>query len=148
MLKVNYTDNQLMNTIRQSTSMRQTLFNLGFKADSSHAYNRVRLDILRLSLDTSHFYTYSKLYSVKYNNDELVFCIDSDASLATIKRYFKTRSLYKCNICDNLGKWLDKSLVLHLDHINGNNKDNRLQNLRWLCPNCHSQTETYCRSNK
>lgn len=34
---------------------------------------------------------------------------------------------------------------MQLDHRNGKNDDNRLENLRWLCPNCHSQTDTYCR---
>lgn len=51
---------------------------------------------------------------------------------------------YECYICKNKGEWLGKSLSLHLDHINGINNDNRLENLRFLCPNCHSQTDTYC----
>jgi hypothetical protein len=34
-----------------------------------------------------------------------------------------------------------------MDHINGNRKDHRLENLRWLCPNCHSQTDTFCARN-
>jgi hypothetical protein len=34
-----------------------------------------------------------------------------------------------------------------MDHINGNRKDHRLDNLRWLCPNCHSQTDTFCSRN-
>ncbi len=38
-----------------------------------------------------------------------------------------------------------KHLVMQLDHVNGNNTDHRLENLRMLCPNCHSQTETYSR---
>jgi 5-methylcytosine-specific restriction endonuclease McrA len=51
---------------------------------------------------------------------------------------------YKCKICGNLGEWMGKPLSLQLDHINGVNDDNRLENLRFLCANCHSQTETYC----
>jgi protein-arginine kinase activator protein McsA len=39
--------------------------------------------------------------------------------------------------------WNGKLIILDLDHINGDNKDNRIENLRFLCPNCHSQTETY-----
>jgi hypothetical protein len=47
-----------------------------------------------------------------------------------------------------ISTWKDKPLSLHLDHINGCRTDNRLNNLRLLCPNCHSQTDTYCGRNK
>jgi 5-methylcytosine-specific restriction endonuclease McrA len=50
---------------------------------------------------------------------------------------------YECGISD----WRGKPLSLQIDHINGNSKDWRLENLRILCPNCHSQTETYCGKN-
>lgn len=49
----------------------------------------------------------------------------------------------KCYSCNNKGEWCGKKLSLQLDHINGINNDNRLENLRLLCPNCHSQTETF-----
>lgn len=65
------------------------------------------------------------------------------------KKIIKDKLLeHKCNECSLENKWNNKNLVLHLDHINGNRKNNRLDNLRFLCPNCHSQTETYTGKNK
>ena len=49
---------------------------------------------------------------------------------------------YKCKIC-NISSWNGNEISLQLDHINGVNNDNRLENLRFLCPNCHSQTSTW-----
>lgn len=55
----------------------------------------------------------------------------------------------KCALCGITNKWNDKDLILQLDHINGISNDNRIENLRLLCPNCHSQTETFAgRSSK
>jgi len=52
-----------------------------------------------------------------------------------------------CEIC-GIDEWNKKPLTLHLDHIDGNTYNHTLNNLRLLCPNCHSQTETYCGRNK
>jgi len=54
---------------------------------------------------------------------------------------------YKCVKC-GIDSWCGETIVLDLDHINGDNRDNRLSNLRYLCPNCHSQTDTYKGRNK
>ncbi len=48
-----------------------------------------------------------------------------------------------CVECGNEGEWNNKPIILELDHINGDRFDNRLKNLRILCPNCHSQTPTF-----
>ena len=50
----------------------------------------------------------------------------------------------KCESC-GITDWNGRDIVCELDHINGDSSDHRLDNLRILCPNCHSQTETYCR---
>lgn len=51
----------------------------------------------------------------------------------------------KCESCGILDRWNGKKLTMHLDHIDGDNTNNTLDNLRILCPNCHSQTPTYAR---
>ena len=63
---------------------------------------------------------------------------------ALVPRLLEMGWAYECAHC-GISEWQRKKLSLHLDHINGIHDDNRLANLRLLCPNCHSQTETYCR---
>lgn len=53
----------------------------------------------------------------------------------------------QCEIC-GVNEWMGKELVCQLDHINGNARDHVLENLRILCPNCHTQTDTFCGKNK
>ena len=55
---------------------------------------------------------------------------------------------YKCVKCGNTGEWMNEKISLEIDHINGVNNDNRLENLRILCPNCHSQTPTFKNKNR
>lgn len=53
----------------------------------------------------------------------------------------------KCEIC-GIEEWNGKHIAIQLDHIDGNSHNHRIENLRMTCPNCHSQTITYCGKNK
>jgi hypothetical protein len=86
---------------------------------------------------------------VKYSDSE-IFCENSQYNSGHLKnRVLRSNLLeYKCVSCGNTGEWMGGKLILQIDHINGINNDNRIENLRFLCPNCHSQTETYAGKNK
>ena len=79
-----------------------------------------------------------------------IFVENSPITQKVLRGYVERHKLleYKCVKCGCDGKWQDGLISLELDHINGNNTDNRIINLRYLCPNCHALTETYRGKNK
>ena len=82
--------------------------------------------------------------------DEAVFIENSTYNNGqNLKR--RLRSVWDTWLCAECGlgeEWRGKPITLQLDHVNGIHTDNRLENLRLLCPNCHTQTETFCGKNK
>jgi len=65
----------------------------------------------------------------------------------TLKTYLTNERGYKCEEC-GISDWNSKDISLHIDHIDGDSDNNFPSNLRLLCPNCHSQTDTFCGRNK
>lgn len=65
-----------------------------------------------------------------------------------MRRYLTETKGYVCEDCGCGSTWNGKHITLQLDHIDGNSDNNALNNIRWLCPNCHTQTETWCARNK
>lgn len=80
-----------------------------------------------------------------------VFVIGKEWGSQLLRKYLNHYQLkeYKCisTIC-GITEWHGTALTLELDHISGDRMDNRLENLRWMCPNCHSQTPTFRGYNK
>jgi Zn finger protein HypA/HybF involved in hydrogenase expression len=85
------------------------------------------------------------LKSAKVLNKQEVLCFNSSYSRRDADKLIRKENLikYKCRGCNNEGQWYGKSITLQLEHKNGDSTDHRLENLEYLCPNCHSQTLTY-----
>jgi len=143
-MRKKYTDEQLVAAVQNSVTLQQVLDKLNLIG--GHA--RIKEKILQLKLDINHWTNFSG--SVPRKIVPLENLLKKNTNIQTSN--LKTRLLnneyleYKCSIC-GISEWNDKSISLQLDHINGQRKDNRLKNLRLLCPNCHSQTDTFCGKN-
>ncbi len=145
-----YTKDIVQAAVSESFSMRSTLKKLGL-TDHGGNRNTVRKLLVEYKIDTSHFSLVesNKIKSSQYTSNE-IFCEQSEyarSSLAGAVRRYKVLD-YKCVKCNNIGEWFSHKLNLTVDHINGNHKDNRIENLRYLCPNCHSLTDTFAGKNK
>lgn len=100
---------------------------------------------IKLGLDANK----GRKFNIKPIDYDELFKENSPHSRETVKKYIIKDNLipYKCEQCGFEGKWQGKNLVLVLDHINRINNDHRLKNLRFLCPNCNSQQDTFAGKN-
>lgn len=143
----NISKEKLQEIVQNSISIDEALKKIGYTYTGGTNYELFKKTCTELNIDYSHFTGLPR--QTEKRTIENVFCEQSTASQATLRKwYFEGDfSEYKCAIC-GINEWNGKKLTLRLDHINGVNKDNRLENLRWVCPNCDSQLETYCRGHK
>lgn len=141
-------DEQFVELLKKSSTISEVLFKLGYTAKgNSWGYSQVKRRMDDLNLDYSIFKGKSAVIKTnKLNNvrKEDILKENCKHQRTVLRRYIIKNNLipYKCAIC-GCTEWQGKTLSLELDHINGVNNDNRLENLRFLCPNCHSQTSTY-----
>lgn len=151
MRKSSYSDEDLRVAVSSSTSMAQVLRCLGLIPAGGN-YQATKAKINRLGLTTSHWLGqgYRKGSTTPVYEKPLAQLLVRGLLTSTVnlkRRLLKEGLLANlCSIC-GVSEWLGKPLLLHLDHINGDHLDNRLENLRVLCPNCDSQTSTYCGKN-
>ena len=103
------------------------------------------LDYSKFNLGLSHNKGKKLIRKLQISND-ILFTKNSKHSRGMIKNRIIQENLisYRCAICGQEPIWNGKKLVLVLDHINGINNDHRLENLRFLCPNCNAQQDTFC----
>jgi RNA polymerase subunit RPABC4/transcription elongation factor Spt4 len=149
MTRRSYSDSKFKEEVAKNYSVASVLRSLGLKPIGGNykTFHRIKQE---LGVNTDHFTGMAHLKGKTHNwskakplSEVLVedSLYTSNGSLK--KRLLKAGLLeYRCNEC-GIVDWNNGSLSLHLDHINGKNRDHRLENLRLLCPNCHSQTSTW-----
>lgn len=136
----NYSESELREIVQNSMSLKEVIDKLGYQTHNGSNNKTVKSRLERYGIDCSHFSHQSQIKRTVEN----VFIKDSTASQATLRRWYLKGAYtpYECSICSMPPIWRNQPLTLILDHINGSNHDNRLENLRWVCPNCNQQLET------
>jgi hypothetical protein len=152
--KKKWTENQLKEAARESSSIRQVIFKLGLVPAGGN-YVQVQNYLKVLKINITHFKGkgWNKgILGFKRPQIPLEDILVKESSYQSYK--LKNHLFYlglkprQCEICGWAKTASDGRLPLELDHINGNRADNRLENLRILCPNCHSLQPTHRARNR
>jgi hypothetical protein len=149
MRKRNWTEDNLKKAVKNSKSVRQVLLKINLKAAGGN-YAQIKKYIKEFGLDSSHFtgqgWNKGLIFPLKpaIPLKELLVRGSTYQSYKLKKRLFSEGvKLPKCEECGWNKVSVDGRTPVELDHINGDNMDNRLCNLRILCPNCHSLKLTH-----
>lgn len=129
----NFLKEELEEIVKKSNSMKEVIDSLGYSTHSGSNNNTVKSRLEKYNINYSHFNSAQK--PIKRNEDN-IFIENSTASQATLRRWYLKGNYtpYICSICGQEPIWQGKELTLILDHINGSNHDDRLENLRWGLP--------------
>ncbi|MCH5671731.1 HNH endonuclease signature motif containing protein [Streptomyces gilvus] len=145
-------ENRLREVVEYATSYADVMRDLGLTVNNTN-HRRVRRVVSRLGLDTSHFkrktWAQPERPAPEPISHRVLIVLPSDAGRTNRSQLHRALAEigvpYTCETCGNTGEWLGRPITLQIDHINGDWRDNRRENLRYLCPNCHALTETWCR---
>lgn len=150
MISKKYTKEELVNAVEKSYSIASVCRELKIRPVGGN-YKTINSLIKEFSLDISHFtgkgWNYGQNYihfGKKYNLSEILIENSPYKSSTKLKvRLIKDGlKLKECEVC-KLSIWMNKEMPLELNHKNGNNTDNRIENLEIICCNCHAQTYNY-----
>lgn len=149
-----YTKELLEAIVKESLSVAQVIKKLGLKqAGGTHHYISKKLKCFEINVE--HFTGRASNHGDMHKGgpakrtwqEILVLREDGKRQRAFVLRraLIESGSNYECSIC-NIKEWFGKTIILEVDHLNGDYCDDRKENIRFMCPNCHSQSPKYCGS--
>lgn len=144
----NFSVEELQEIVSNSKNLQEVLKKLGYSSVSGANRKTVQSRLDKYNISTEHF---NKGISRGIaRTPENTFIKDSNATQATLRRLYLKGNYtpYVCSICGQKPFWNGKELSLTLDHIDGNNTNDVLENLRWVCPNCDRQLDTFGSKNR
>lgn len=156
-MKKEHTEQEFREAAKNSFSIAGMCRYLGRTPFGSSNYKLIHEKIKEYNIDTSHFTGQGwnvglKFVPSKSKPIEEILVKNSTYKSSNFLRERLIKEGLKEHKCENpecgLTEWHGKPIPLELHHINGDNTDNRLENLQILCPNCHAQTDNYCSKNK
>lgn len=144
-------DEEFVQAVKSSSSIREVLIKLNLKAAGGN-YQCFHKRIKDLNISISHFtdpkeWNKGRKFGPKRTIKEYFDGVPILSHKLKLRLISEGIKQHKCECC-GITEWRGHPTPIELDHINGNHHDNRLENLRLLCPNCHAQTETYRGKNK
>lgn len=143
--RMSFTKSELAAAVNKSLSITDVLNNLGFRNHGAN-YKTIKKSLIQWNINIDHFDRIRAITKNKkvYTKEE-IFCKNSKYSRSSLALAAKRYNIFEDDRCSRCGivEWNGETLSLQIDHINGVNTDNRIENLRLMCPNCHSQTSNF-----
>lgn len=155
MSKIKYTREMLVDIVKGSFSYMEVLRRLGLKEAGGSHYH-ISKKIKEYGINTSHFkrmaYNIGVVSKTAHTKESFIkerLKLGTKINGTSLRKFLIKFGIkeHRCEKCNNI-EWNGELIPLEVDHIDGNHENNELSNLRFLCPNCHAQTETYCSKNK
>ena len=139
-MKRKTTDIQIIEAAKEVYSISSLLKKVGLRQAGGN-FASMKRTLQRLGIDTSHW------KGQGWNKGEQLKDWSDYTKVSSLKKHLILLRGYNCEWC-GLSTWRDKHITLEADHVDGNRTNNALGNLRLLCPNCHSQTDTFRSKNQ